>query len=159
MSIAPRDEPEASGILAIREASEAAAGPQMVQPDGWAAPKGYANGAITTGKYVTLAGQVGWDPRTLIFDSDDFAAQARQTLHNIVELLLAADARPHDLVRLTWYVLDRDEYVAARKELGTAWREIMGNHYPPMSVVFVSGLLEERARLEIEATAVIPEHG
>lgn len=158
MSIAPRDEPEASEILVLREEDVAAEGPEIVRPDGWASPRGFSHGAIASGKYVTLAGQVGWDPATASFDTDDFAAQTRQTLHNIVELLLAANARPHDLVRLTWYILDRDEYVRARKEIGAIWREIMGNHYPPMSVVFVSGLLEERARLEIEATAVIPEH-
>jgi enamine deaminase RidA (YjgF/YER057c/UK114 family) len=158
MSIAPRDEPEASEILALREQREMAEGPEIVQPEGWARPRGFTHAAIASGKYVTLAGQVGWNPATSIFDSDDFAAQARQILHNIVELLLAANARPHDLVRLTWYIVDRDEYISARKEIGAAWREIIGSHYPPMSVVFVAGLLEERARLEIEATAVIPEH-
>lgn len=158
MSIAPRDEPEASEILAIREETESVERPEIVQPDGWASPHGYTNGAIASGKYVTLAGQVGWNPATLAFETDDFAAQTRQALHNIVELLLAANARPHDLVRLTWYIVDRDEYVTARKDLGAAWREIIGNHYPPMSVVLVSGLLEERARVEIEATAVIPDH-
>jgi enamine deaminase RidA (YjgF/YER057c/UK114 family) len=158
MSIAPRDEPESSELLALRVEGEAREGPEIVQPDGWARPRGFSNGAIAEGKYVTLAGQVGWNPRTASFDTDDFAGQARQLLHNMVDLLLAANARPHDLVRLTWYILDRDEYIAARKEVGAAWREIIGDHYPPMSVVFVSGLLEERARLEIEATAVIPEH-
>jgi enamine deaminase RidA (YjgF/YER057c/UK114 family) len=156
MSIAPRDEPEASEILAIKEESEALDAPEIVQPDGWASPRGYTNGAIATGKVVTLAGQVGWNPESSTFISDDFAVQARQIFHNIVALLLAAGARPHDLVRLTWFIVDRDEYVAARKDVGAAYREIIGAHYPPMSVVFVSGLLEERARLEIEATAVIP---
>ena len=107
---------------------------------------------------MTLAGQVGWNPLSLVFDTDDLASQTRQALHNIVDILLAADARPHDLVRLTWFMLDREEYIAARKEIGKAWREIVGNHYPPMSVVFVSALFEVRARVEIEATAVIPEH-
>ncbi|MEO8193296.1 MAG: RidA family protein [Gemmatimonadales bacterium] len=158
MSIAPRDEPESSEILALREEIEVLEGPAIVQPEGWARPRGFSHGAVATGKYVTLAGQVGWNPATCTFDTDDFAGQTRQVLHNIVELLLAANARPHDLVRLTWYILDRDEYVASRKETGAAWREIIGSHYPPMSVVFVSGLLEERALLEIEATAVIPEH-
>lgn len=138
--------------------NEPAEGPEVVQPDGWPAPIGYVNGTIATGRFVTLAGQVGWNPVFQTFDSDDLAAQTKQALHNIVDLLLAANARPHDLVRLTWFMLDRDEYVAARKEIGKAWREIMGNHYPPMSVVFASALLEERARVEIEATAVIPEH-
>src|SRR4051794_2487489 len=111
---------------------------------------------VETGRFVTLAGQIGWNPATGTFEFEDLASQVRQTLHNIVDLLLVANARPHDVVRLTWYMLDRDEYVAARKQIGEAWREIMGEHYPPMSVVFVSGLLEERARVEIEATAVIP---
>ena len=158
MSIAPRDEPEASEILAIREEAEAADRPEVIQPDGWAAPRGFTNAVIASGRFVTLAGQVGWNPLSLVFDTDDLASQTRQALHNIVDILLAADARPHDLVRLTWFMLDREEYIAARKEIGKAWREIVGNHYPPMSVVFVSALFEERARVEIEATAVIPEH-
>ena len=128
----------------------------ILEPEGWAPPRGYSNGMVETGRFVTLAGQIGWNPQSCAFESDDLASQVRQALHNIVELLLAANARPHDVVRLTWYMLDRDEYMAARKQIGEAWREIMGEHYPPMSVVFVSGLLEERARVEIEATAVIP---
>ena len=130
----------------------------MVQARWLGTPRGYANGAVASGRFLTLAGQIGWNPRSCTFDSDDFAAQTRQALHNIVELLLAADSRPQDLVRLTWYVLDREEYVSARKEIGAAYREIIGDHYPPMSVIFVSGLLEQRARVEIEATAVIPQH-
>lgn len=128
----------------------------ILEPEGWAAPRGYSYGMVESGRFVTLAGQIGWNPQTCTFESDDLASQVRQTLHNIVDLLLAANARPHDVVRLTWYMLDRDEYLAARKPIGEAWREIMGEHYPPMSVVFVSGLLEERALVEIEATAVIP---
>lgn len=146
MSIAPRDE------------SEAHEGPEIVQPEGWAKPQGYTNGAVATGKIVTVAGQVGWNPETCVFEAVDFAGQARQALHNLVAVLLAAGARPHDLVRMTWYVVKRGEYVAAKKEIGAAYREIIGDHYPPMSLVFVSGLLEQRARLEIEGTAVIPEH-
>ena len=156
MSIAPRDEPEASELLAIREMETR--GPEIIQPEGWPRPKGYANGAVATGKYAVFAGQIGWDPVTCTFGTDDFAGQTRQALHNIVDLLLAAGARPADLVRLTWYILDRDEYLAAGKSVGAAYREIIGNNYPAMSVVVVSGLLEERARVEIEATAVIPEH-
>lgn len=158
MSIAPRDEPEAADLIVIREESEALEGPEIVQPDGWAPPRGYANGAVASGKVVSVAGQVGWNPVTCHFDSDDFAAQARQALHNVVDVLLAAGARPHDLVRLTWYVTDRSGYVAARKDIGAAYREIIGGHYPPMSLIFVSGLLESQAKVEIEATAVIPEH-
>jgi len=158
VSIAPRDEPEASEILALTEESESREGAVVVQPDGWARPRGYVNGAVASGKIVTVAGQVGWNPETCVFEAEDFASQVRQALHNLVQVLLAADARPHDLVRLTWYVVNRDEYVEAKKEIGTAYREIVGNHYPPMSLVFVSGLLESQARVEIEGTAVIPEH-
>jgi enamine deaminase RidA (YjgF/YER057c/UK114 family) len=156
VSIAPRDEPEASEILALKE--ELREGAAIVQPEGWAEPRGYTNGAVASGKIVTVAGQVGWNPSTGVFEAEDFAGQVRQALHNLVEVLLAADARPHDLVRLTWYVVNRDEYVAAKKEIGAAYREIIGHHYPPMSLVFVSGLLEQQARVEIEGTAVIPEH-
>lgn len=158
MSIAPRDEPGAAELIAIRKETEVVEGAEIVQPEGWAQPRGYANGAVATGKIVSVAGQVGWNPATCTFDSDDFAAQTRQVLHNVVEVLLAAGARPHDLVRLTWYVTDRAGYVSARKEIGAAYREIIGAHYPPMSLIFVSGLLEEQAKVEIEATAVIPEH-
>ena len=111
---------------------------------------------VSTGKVVTLAGQVGWNPSTLEFVSDEFAEQVRQALHNIVELLLASGSRPQDLVRLTWYVVDREEYNISRRAIGALYREIIGRHYPPMSVVIVAGLLEPRARVEIEATAVIP---
>ena len=156
MSIAPRDEILESAEVA--EAAETQRGAETVQPESWASPRGYSNGAVASGKFVAIAGQVGWNPRTCTFDSDDFSAQTRQALHNVVEVLLAAGARPHDLVRLTWYVTDRAAYVAARKEIGEAYREIIGGHYPPMSLVFVSGLLEEQAKVEIEATAVIPEH-
>ena len=156
MSIAPRDDILESAEVA--EAAETQRTVDTVQPDSWAAPRGYSNGAVASGKFVTIAGQVGWNPRTCTFDSDDFSAQTRQALHNVVDVLLAAGARPHDLVRLTWYVTDRAAYVAARKEIGSAYREIIGGYYPPMSLVFVSGLLESEAKVEIEATAVIPGH-
>ena len=130
----------------------------MIQPEGWPRPRGYANGVVATGKVVMIAGQIGWNPVTSQFETDDFAAQTRQALHNVVEILLAADARPQDLVRLTWYITTRDEYLAAQKEIGAVYREIIGSHFPPMSVVFVSGLLESQAKVEIEATAVIPQH-
>lgn len=133
-------------------------GPDIILPDGWPRPRGYANGAVATGRYAVFAGQIGWDPATSIIATDDFTGQTRQALHNIVELLLAAGARPTDLVRLTWFITNRDEYLAASKQIGAVYREIIGNHYPTMSVIVVSGLLEPRARVEIEATAVIPEH-
>ena len=155
MSIAPRDE---SDVAEIIEAAVSHEGPEIVKPEGWAASPGYSNGAIATGRVVTVAGQVGWNPANCLFEVADFAGQTRQALHNIVDVLLAAGARPSDLVRLTWYIVDRTEYVAARRDVGAAYKEIIGNHYPPMTLVLVSGLLEEQARVEIEATAVIPGH-
>lgn len=134
---------------------ERGSGGIVVHPEGWAPPKGFSDAMIASGKIVTLAGQVGWNPATLQFETDDFAEQTTQALRNVVTLLLESGARPHDLVRLTWYVVDRDEYTSARKAVGAAYREIIGAHYPPMSVVIVSGLLEERAKVEIEATAVV----
>jgi enamine deaminase RidA (YjgF/YER057c/UK114 family) len=158
MSIAPRDEiQESAEGTEIAETQERSLH-EVVLPEGWAPPIGYSNGAVAAGRVVTVSGQVGWNPSSCMFDSDDVGAQTRQALHNIVDVLLAANARPQDLVRLTWYITDRAEYIAARKEIGAAYREIIGNHFPPMSLVFVSGLLEESAKVEIEATAVIPEH-
>ncbi len=132
-------------------------GPEAIEPEGWARPVGYANGVAATGRIVVTAGQVGWDPTTGTFASDDFAAQAAQALRNVVEVLRAGGARPEHLVRLTWYVISRDEYAAARRAIGVAYREIVGRHYPAMSVVVVAALFEKRARVEIEATAVVPE--
>ncbi|MFI5233601.1 MAG: RidA family protein [Gemmatimonadales bacterium] len=128
-----------------------------INPIGWKAPAGYSHGISTrTGRMVVTAGQVGWNPATCEFESDDFAAQVAQALRNVAGVLKAAAATPAHLVRLTWFITDRDGYVAARKEIGEAYREIMGRHYPAMSVVVVSALLEPRAKVEIEATAVVP---
>ena len=127
-----------------------------LRPEGWAPPRGYADGVVASGRLVALAGQIGWDPATHAFASDDFAAQARQALANVARLLAEAGAEPRHLVRLPWYVTSRDEYVAARRALGAAYRETLGDWYPAMSVVVVAGLLEERALVEIEATAVVP---
>ena len=129
----------------------------FLNPDGWAPPRGYANGVSVRGRHVILAGQIGWDPIHCEFATDDFADQTRQALSNIVTLLSEAGATAEHLVRLTWYVTSREEYVAARTRIGQAYREVIGSTYPPMSVIVVSGLLEERAKVEIEATAVIPE--
>ena len=137
--------------------TERGAGGEIIHPETWARPKGFSDAIVASGKIVCLAGQIGWNPATLEFESDEFAEQTRQALHNIVMLLLEAGGRPHDLVRLTWFILDRDEYMVARRAIGAAYREIIGEHFPPMSVVIVSGLLETRARVEIEATAVIGE--
>lgn len=127
---------------------------RILQPEGWARPRGYANGVAAEGRQVFVSGQIGWDAAQRIV-SDDFAAQARQALANIVAVLAAAGAKPEHLVRLTWFVTSRDEYNAALAEIGAAYRELIGRHYPAMSVVVVAGLLEPRARVEIEATAVV----
>ena len=128
----------------------------MIRPEGWAAARGYADGVSASGRAIFVAGQVGWDPAMQHFESDDFAAQAAQALRNVVAVLRAGGAEPRHLVRLTWYVTDRAAYVASRREVGAAYREVVGRHFPAMSVVVVAGLLEERARVEIEATAVVP---
>jgi enamine deaminase RidA (YjgF/YER057c/UK114 family) len=127
---------------------------KILQPPGWAPPRGYANGVAAEGRQVFVGGQIGWDENQR-FVSDDFAAQARQALFNVVAVLAQAGAKPEHLVRLTWYVTSRDEYHAALAEIGSAYRELIGRHYPAMSVVVVAGLLEPRAKVEIEATAVV----
>jgi enamine deaminase RidA (YjgF/YER057c/UK114 family) len=130
---------------------------KALQPDGWQSPRGYANGVVTRGQLVVLAGQIGWNPTTAAFETDDFAGQCRQALMNVLVLLKEAGATPAHLVRLTWYITDRAAYLGAQKELGNAYRELFGKHYPAMSVVVVAGLIEARAQVEIEASAVIPE--
>jgi enamine deaminase RidA (YjgF/YER057c/UK114 family) len=129
---------------------------KIVQPPGWPRPSGYANGVIASGRVVAVSGQIGWNPATETFETDEMAAQARQALDNLVVVLRAAGAAPHDVVRLTWYVTDRADYVASRREIGEAYRALFGDHYPAMSVVVVAGLLARRAKVEIEATAVVP---
>jgi len=127
---------------------------EILQPPGWARPRGYANGMTAAGRQVFVSGQIGWDAEQR-FVGDGFVAQARQALANVVAVLACAGARPEHLVRLTWYVTSRDEYNAALAEIGAAYRELIGRHYPAMSVVVVAGLLEPRAKVEIEATAVV----
>jgi enamine deaminase RidA (YjgF/YER057c/UK114 family) len=129
---------------------------QALQPPGWARPKGFSNGIACTGKLVFIAGQIGWTGQGEWRDRS-FAGQFRQALQNIVDILKEAQGRPEHIVRLTWYVLDKQEYLAALKDVGAAYRKLMGKHYPTMAVVQVAGLVETEARLEIEATAVIPE--
>jgi len=128
---------------------------EIVAPEGWAAAKGYANGVVASGRTVFVAGQIGWDPTTLMIVSPDFAAQTEQALRNVCAVLAAAGAEPRHVTRLTWFVTDKPAYVAARPALARLWRELFGRHYPAMSVVFVSALLEEGALVEIEATAVV----
>lgn len=128
---------------------------QVLQPPGWARPKGYANGMVASGRMVFVAGQVGWNAEER-FESDDFVAQARQALANIVAVLAETGAGPESIARMTWYVLDKAEYLGAVRDLGAAYREVIGDHFPAMSLVQVAGLVEEGAKLEIEATAMIP---
>jgi enamine deaminase RidA (YjgF/YER057c/UK114 family) len=128
---------------------------QMLQPPGWARPKGFSNGIACRGNLVFIAGQVGWTGQGE-WKERSFAGQFRQALANILEVLKEAKGGPQHIVRLTWYVLDKREYLASLAEVGAAYRELMGRHYPTMAVVQVSGLVEDQARLEIEATAVIP---
>jgi enamine deaminase RidA (YjgF/YER057c/UK114 family) len=132
---------------------------RILQPPAWARPKGFSNGiAVKGGTTVYISGQVGYTGQGE-WKEKGFAGQFRQTLQNILEVLAEAGGKPEHLVRLTWYVLDKQEYLGALKEVGAAYRELIGRHYPVMAVVQVSGLVEDAARLEIEAVAVIPEPG
>ena len=129
---------------------------QILQPPGWARAKGFSNGVAAKGTLVFIAGQIGWTGQCE-WREKSFAGQFRQALENIIAVLAEAQGKPEHIVRLTWYVLDKQEYLAALKDVGAAYRELMGRHFPTMAVVQVSALVEEEARLEIEATAVIPE--
>lgn len=129
---------------------------KFLQPPDWARPRGYANGVATQGAMVFLSGIVGWTAQGE-FVSNEFVGQVRQALQNIVTILQEANARPEHIARMTWYVLDKNEYIAATKEMGVVYREIIGKHYPAMTVIEVSGLIEPHARVEIEVTAVVPD--
>jgi len=129
---------------------------EFLQPPGWARPRGYSNGVAATGKTVCVSGMIGWDGDG-VFHTDDFAGQVRQALLNVVAVLAEAGGRPEHIVRMTWYVVDRNEYKAAYKEIGAAYRAVIGLHFPAMTAVQVVALIEERARVEIEVTAVVPE--
>jgi enamine deaminase RidA (YjgF/YER057c/UK114 family) len=153
--------PSGSGTPPTRQGSEpqepgGAPSIEIIQPPGWPQPQGYANAVAASGRQLFLAGQVGWDPLTGAFAGDDLATQAAQALANIAALLQAAGAEPRHLTRLTWYITDRAEYLVARPAIGAAYREVIGRHYPAMSLLVVQALLEEGAKIEIEATAVIP---
>ena len=128
---------------------------EFLQPEGWARAKGYANGVVAEGRLIILGGQIGWNSNQE-FESDQFIPQFRQTLTNIVTLLAEAGAGPENLVRLTWFITDRDAYLNSQKAMGEVYRDIMGRNYPAMSVVQVVRLIEARALIEIEATAVLP---
>jgi enamine deaminase RidA (YjgF/YER057c/UK114 family) len=142
---------DAPSLAARSETSEAA---QILQPSGWPIPKGYANGIAAYGRMVVTGGVIGWDHQERL--ASGFVAQVRQALSNIAAILAEGDARPEHLVRLTWYVVDMEEYLANLKELGRVYREIFGTHYPAMALVQVVRLVERAARVEIEATAVVP---
>lgn len=129
---------------------------EVLQPPGWPRPRGYSNGIAASGRTVCVSGMIGWDEQGQ-FQSDDFASQTRQALANIVAVLAEAGARPEHIVRMTWYVVDKCEYLAASKEIGAAYRDIIGRHYPAMTAVQVSALIEDRARVEIEVTAIVPD--
>jgi len=130
---------------------------KILQPPSWSKPRGYSNAiAVKGGTAVYISGQVGWTG-TGVWESKDFSGQFRQALTNILEVLAQAKGKPEHIVRLTWYVVDRDEYLTSLKAVGEAYRELMGKHYPTMSVVQVGALVESQARLEIEATAVVPD--
>jgi len=129
---------------------------KILQPPNWPRPKGYAYGVAARGNLVFLGGVVGWNAQGQ-FASNDFMTQVRQALLNIVEILKQAQATPEHIARMTWYVVDKNEYLSAAKELGVVYREVIGRHYPAMTVVEVSGLIEVSARVEIEVTAVVPD--
>ncbi len=129
---------------------------EALLPEGWPRPKGYANGVAARGRQIYVAGQVGWDPSG-VFETDDFAAQAKQALLNIAAVLHTAGAKPEHIVRMTWYVTSKREYLAAGREIGKAYREIIGFYDIAMTAVEVTALIEDRAKLEIEVTAVIPD--
>ena len=128
----------------------------LLQPPGWAPAKGYANGVAARGTLVFVGGQIGWNAQQQ-FETDDFIGQTRQTLQNVVAVLKEAGAGPEHMVRMTWYVIDRVEYNARLKELGGAYREVIGKHFPAMTCVEVAALMEARAKVEIEVTAVLPD--
>jgi enamine deaminase RidA (YjgF/YER057c/UK114 family) len=128
---------------------------RILHPEGWAPPKGYANGVLATGRQIHVAGQIGWDAEQRIVPGG-LVPQTRQALENIVAVLASGGARPEHLVRLTWYLTDRAAYLAASKELGAVYRDVIGRHFPAMTAVEVSALMEAEAVVEIEATAIIP---
>lgn len=147
--------PKGPGLAVLPVAkNEVGGGAQVLQPSGWPAPKGYANGMAADGRIVVTGGVIGWDSNERL--AQGFVAQVRQTLCNIAAILTEGGAKPEHLVRLTWYVVDMDEYLANLRELGVIYRDIFGAHYPAMALVQVVRLVEKEARVEIEATAVIP---
>ncbi len=127
----------------------------QVHPEGWKPAKGYANGMVAEGRLLFVGGQIGWNAEQ-IFEAQDFIGQMRQALRNILEVVMTAGGQARDITRLTWYVTDKEEYLAHQAEVGKAYRDVMGYHFPAMTMVVVSALVEDQARIEIEATAVLP---
>lgn len=130
----------------------------LIQPEGWTAAKGYSNGVLTDDGRLFIGGQIGWTA-TQVFETDDFVGQMEQALKNIVAVVSAAGGVTEDIARLTWYVIDKKQYVARQREVGEAYRRVMGRHFPAMTMVVVAGLIEDRALVEIEATAVLANRG
>ena len=148
---------DASGRHAIADSNaNTASNLQFLQPKGWPKPKGYANGIVATGRQIFVGGTIGWNEQQQ-FESDRLGDQTRQALENIVTILAEAGAGPEHVVRMTWYVTDKQEYLANTKEIGVAYRAVMGRHFPAMALVQVVALVEDRAKVEIETTAVISE--
>ena len=129
---------------------------QILQPPGWRRPGGYSNGVAAEGRMVFVAGLIGWDENSE-FQSDDFIAQTAQALKNTVAVLAEAGAGPEHVTRMTWYITDKQEYLSRGRELGEVYRDVMGRHYPAMAMVQVAGLMDDRAKVEIETTAVVPQ--
>ncbi len=130
---------------------------RFLTPEGWPRGRGYAHGMTSRGRVVFIAGQVGWDPLTARFESDDLAEQVEQALKNVLTVLRAGRGEPGHITRMTWYITDKHEYLASQTKIGEAYRNAMGTHFPAMSVIEVKGLIEPRAKVEIEATAVVPD--
>ena len=129
---------------------------QILQPEGWAKPRGYSNGIAASGRMVFVGGQIGWNEQCE-FETDDFIGQVKQTLKNVVAVIRAAGGEPHHITTMTWYFTDKAEYLANMKGLGEAYREVIGRHFPAMAAVQVVALVEDRAKIEIQAIAVVPE--
>ncbi|MGX9429068.1 MULTISPECIES: RidA family protein [Bradyrhizobium] len=129
---------------------------ELLQPEGWAQPVGYANGVAARGKMILVAGQIGWNAQC-VFETDDLVEQIGQTLRNVVAVAASGGAKPEHIVSMTWFLLDRREYSARLKEIGAVYRDIMGRRFPAMTAVQVSGLIEDRAKVEIQAIAVVPD--
>jgi enamine deaminase RidA (YjgF/YER057c/UK114 family) len=129
---------------------------KTLQPEGWLAPRGYANGIEASGRQIYVGGQIGWNAQCQ-FETDDLVAQIKQTLSNCVAVVAAGGGLPEHVVRMTWYLKDKKEYVARLREIGTVYREVMGRHYPAMSAIQVADLIEDEAKVEIEVTAIVPD--